>query len=265
MSEYALALSDAEIRRYTMMAERARTTEAEMWEQAGIGPGAVIGDIGCGPAAVSICMARLAAPSGRVMAVEADEAALAAGHRLVNEAGVDNVELRRGSATATGLPPGSLDVAVMRHVLAHNGPDEQRIVDHLAELVRPGGSVYLVDGDGTAVRMLDVDPDLADLSGKYLEFHKRRGNDLEVGLRLGKLLSRAGLRVAAHEGRYSIISAPPGLRPPPWAAREAMVAEGAATAQDVARWEGALERMDRAETRPTVFAPVFFAIGVKPE
>ena len=44
-----------------------------------------------------------------------------------------------------------------------------------------------------------------------------------------------------------------------------MVAEGAATAQDVARWEAALERMDRAETRPIVFAPVFFAIGVKPE
>src|SRR5271156_1062564 len=123
MSEYALALSDAEIRRYTMMAERARATEAEMWDQAGIGPGAVIGDIGCGPAAVSFCMARLAAPSGRVIAVEPGEAALAAAHRLVNEAGVDNVELRRGSATATGLPPGSLDVAVTRHVLAHNGPD----------------------------------------------------------------------------------------------------------------------------------------------
>lgn len=210
-------------------------------------------------------MARLAAPSGRVIAVDPDNSALAAAHRIVNEAGVDNVELRQGTATATGLRPGSLDVAVVRHVLAHNGPDEQRIVDHVAELVRPGGSVYLVDGDGTALRTLDIDPDLADLSSKYIEFHKRRGNDLEVGLRLGRLLSRAGLRVAAHEGRYSIISAPPGLRPPSWAAREAMVAEGAATAQDVARWEGALERMDTAQTRPTVFAPVFFAIGVKPE
>jgi SAM-dependent methyltransferase len=265
MTEYALTISDAEVRRYTMMAEHARASEAELWEQAGIGPGAVVGDIGCGPAAVSVCMARLVAPSGRVIAVEPDAAALAAAHRLVNDAGVDNVELRGGSATATGLPAGTLDVAVVRHVLAHNGPEEQRIVDHLAELVRPGGAVYLVDGDGTAVRMLDTDPDLADLSGKYIEFHRRRGNDLQVGLRLRKLLTQAGLRVATHEGRYSIISAPPGLRPPPWAAREAMVAEGVATAPDVARWEAALKRMDTAETRPTVFAPVFFAIGVKPE
>jgi hypothetical protein len=153
---------------------------------------------------------------------------------------------------------------VVRHVLAHNGPDEQRIVDHLAELVRPGGCVFAVDADGTAVRILDVDPDLADLSDSYIEFNRRRGNDLQAGLRLGKLFSRAGLRVTTHEGRYSIISAPPGLRPPPWAAREAMVAEGVAGLQDIARWGAALERMDAAKARPTVFAPNFICIGVKP-
>ncbi len=54
MSDYALALSDAEIRRYTMMAEGARASEAELWEQAGIGPGAAIGDIGCAPLCRSV-------------------------------------------------------------------------------------------------------------------------------------------------------------------------------------------------------------------
>lgn len=34
--------------------------------------------------------------------------------------------------------------------------------------------------------------------------------------------------------------------------REAMLAEGMATARDVARWEAAFERMDAAETRPTL-------------
>jgi ubiquinone/menaquinone biosynthesis C-methylase UbiE len=264
VSEYALTVSDEEIRRYMLMAERARATEAELWERAGIVPGATVGDVGCGPAAVSVLMARMVAPSGRVIGVEPSQAALAAARRLVSESGAHNLELRQGSATATGLSPGSLDVAVVRHVLAHNGPEEQRIVDRLAELVRPGGCLYLVDGDGTAMRTIDADLDLADLSPKYIEFHRRRGNDLQVGLRLGKLLGRAGLRVAVHEGHYSILSAPPGLRPPSWAAREAMVADGVATAQDVVRWEAALERMDAAEARPTVFAPVFFAIGVRP-
>jgi hypothetical protein len=72
-----------------------------------------------------------------------------------------------GDAAATGLAPGSLDVAVLRHVLAHNGGREQTIVDHLASSVRPGGCVHLVDVDYTAVRMPPVDQDLEDLSGRY--------------------------------------------------------------------------------------------------
>jgi FkbM family methyltransferase len=265
LTEYALAMSDAEIRRYVMMAERSQASEAPLWGTAGIIPGAVVADVGCGPAAVSVCMARVVGPSGRVIAVEPDEAALAAARQLVERAGVDNVELRHASGLDSGLAPGSVDVAVMRHVLAHNGPDEQRIADHLAQLARPGGSVYVVDVDGTAVRTLDSDPDLADLHEKYLRFHKGRENDLLVGLRLDRLLTRAGLKVVAYEGRYSIFTAPPGFRPPPWAARESMLADGIAAPEDMARWDAALKRIDHAETRPTIFAPTFFAVGLKPQ
>ena len=45
-----------------------------------------------------------------------------------------------------------------------------------------------------------------------------------VGLCLAQLLAHAGLEVIAHEGRYSILAAPPGVRPPAWAARESMLA-----------------------------------------
>jgi hypothetical protein len=152
----------------------------------------------------------------------------------------------------------------MRHVLAHNGGHERRIVDHLAELVRPGGCVYLVDVDLTAVRTVDGDPELDDLMERYPEFHRRRGNDPTVGLRLGRLLRDAGLEVLVHEGRYTVVQPPPGVRPPAWAAREAMVAEGLATPDDVARWGRAMERSDAAEVRPTLFAPTFIAIGRRP-
>ena len=36
MSDYALTISDAEIRRYLFMAERARELEADLWSMAGI-------------------------------------------------------------------------------------------------------------------------------------------------------------------------------------------------------------------------------------
>jgi SAM-dependent methyltransferase len=264
MAEYTLAISDAEVKRYMLMAERSRRTDGEHWRQAGVVPGAVVADVGCGPAATSVVLASVVGPTGRVIGVERDEQALVAGREVVAAAGVGNVELRRGDAADTGLANGSVDVVVMRHVLAHNGPDEQRIVHHVAGLVRPGGSVFVVDADGTAVRMLDADPELDDLHLKYLELHRRRGNDLQTGLRLGRLLSRAGLTVVLHEGTYEVMSVPPGVRPPAWAAREAMLVEGVASPEDVQRWESAVRRMDLAEPRPTLFLPQFIAIGAAP-
>jgi SAM-dependent methyltransferase len=208
-------------------------------------------------------MASVVGPSGRVIGIEPDPASFSAAQQLIARTGVENVEILQGSATDSTLAPGSVDVAVMRLVLAHNQPAEQELVDQLARLVRPGGSVYLVDVDGTAVRMLDADPDIADLQGKYLEYHNTQGNDLQVGLRLGQLIARAGLKVVVHEGRYSILTPPPGIHPPAWAARESMAAAGVATTEDIARWEKALERMDQSTVRPTIFLPNFFAIGVK--
>ena len=51
------------------------------------------------------------------------------------------------------------------------------------------------------------------------------------------------------------------MRQPPWAARDAMVAAGLATEHDLARWAGAFDRLDAAARRPTLFAPMFVALG----
>lgn len=39
--------------------------------------------------------------------------------------------------------------------------------------------------------------DLEDLNDAYVEFHRSRGNDPQVGLRLDELLAAAGLQVDA--------------------------------------------------------------------
>lgn len=261
VSEYTLALSEAEIGRYQMMARQAVAREGSQLAAAGVVAGATVADIGCGPAAMSVELARLVGPSGQVMAVERDKQALAAAAILIQRSGAGNVSLHEAGATATGLEPGSVDVAMLRLVLAHNGGHEQAIVGHLATLIRPGGSVYLVDGDLTGGRFLDIDPDLDDLMTRYVEFHRRRGNDPAIGLRLAQLLAAAGLEVTSFQGAYNILTAPPGMRPPAWAAREAMLADGIVDEDVLHRWETALARLDSAPVRPTVFAPQFTAIG----
>ncbi|MDP9102029.1 MAG: methyltransferase domain-containing protein [Actinomycetota bacterium] len=263
-ADYVLSLSESELRRYQVMAAQARVLEADLWDRAGIASGAAVADVGCGPAATAVAMAQVVGPSGSVVGVERDPDALAQARSLVAAGGVSNVTLRAGEAARTGLEPGSVDVAVMRHVLAHNGSHELEIVRHLAEVVRPGGWVYLVDVDLTGFRVLPMDPRLADMSARYAEFHTGIGNDPMIGLRLGNMLRDAGLVDVEHHGRFSIFPAPPGLRPPPWVAREAMVAAGTISADDADRWTTALEAMDASEERPTVFIAQFFALGRRP-
>ncbi|MEP7055811.1 MAG: methyltransferase domain-containing protein [Actinomycetota bacterium] len=265
MTGYSLTLSEAEIGRYRMMAEAARRQEAEQWRAAGIVPGAKVADVGCGPGAVLVAMAEVVGESGEVTGVDADEAAVTAATAMIAQSGWSNARVHVGQADDTGLDPATYDVVVMRHVLAHNGPTEQRIVDHLATLLRPGGCLYLVDIDGTAIRLFPSEPDLDDLMDRYVAFHNARGNDLLIGLRLARLMTTAGLEMVEHRGFYNIVNAPPGMRPPAWAAREAMVDAGIATDSDVSRWDAAFTRMDAAADRPTLFAPLFSAIGRRPE
>ena len=261
---YALRLDQGEVERYRMMAEQARAAEADTWELAGIGPGARVADVGCGPGAMLPALSAAVGPDGRVQAVDADPGAVAAARALVDAAGLGNVEVAEGRADHTGLAPGSLDVAMLRHVLAHNGGAEDAIVAHLATLVRPGGCVYLVDADGTAIRILPDHADLADLGERYLAFRAARGDDNRAGLRLADRLVRAGLEVVEFRGRYTIGSPPPGVRPPGWAAREAMLAAGVVTEADVQRWERTFRELEAAPVSPTLFAPFFTAVGRRP-
>jgi SAM-dependent methyltransferase len=262
VTDYALALSDDELGRYRLMAERAHAGEADLWDLAGVGTGARVADVGCGPGAVSALLAELVGPTGHVCAVDGGAEAVAAARATTTAAGLDNVTVLHGDAADTGLEAGAFDVAMMRHVLAHNGPDEQRIVDHLATLVRPGGCVYLVDGDLTAIRTWPLEPEHDDIIAKYATFHAGRGSDLVTGLRLDRLLATAGLEVLEHRGRVEmVVLGDDGLRGPAWAARDAMVAAGVATAADVARWAAMYERIEGGTERYTIFVPLFAAVG----
>lgn len=262
MLEYALRLSEPEQARYRFMAEAALRTERDLWAAAGIVEGAAVADVGCGPGAMSVVLAGLVGDTGHVWAVDRDPQAVEAARQAT--AGTGNVTVGEGAANDTGLPAGSVDAVMIRHVLAHNGGLEASIVGHAASLVRPGGSVFLVDIEGAGIRARPSDPDLDDLNARYSQWHDLQGNDLSVGLRLGELLAGAGLDVVHFEGRYQIFEMPPGVRPPSWAGREAMVASGLATLDDVARWDAAFERNDRAERRPTIFAPFLLATGRRP-
>jgi ubiquinone/menaquinone biosynthesis C-methylase UbiE len=264
VAEYALTLSESEVMRYRFMAEGAFATEKDLWSAAGIAEGARMADVGCGPGAVSVLLGRLAGPVGEVWAVDNDAGALSLGEALAKESELTNVRFREADVAATGLEPGVADVVMMRHVLAHNGGREDEIVAHLATLIRPGGCVYLVDIEADAIRMRPDFPEFARLNAAYRELHARQGNDLSVGLRLGELLTAAGLETIEFTGRYQIVRPTAGIQSPAWAARDRLLSEGLATSEEVAEWGALFDRIQRQRIEITIFLPQFVAIGRRP-
>jgi SAM-dependent methyltransferase len=269
VTTYALRLSADELARFRMMAARARVEEGDLWECAGLVPGARVADVGCGPGALLVTLAEVVGPTGQVFGVDADPAAVVAARNALAEAQIEGRRLaasdvRQGRADATGLPPASVDSVVLRHVLAHNGGVEQRIVDHLAGLVRPGGHVYLLDVDlDTATTSLFA-PEVGDLHARYVRWHDRRGNDPRVGRRLPDLATAAGLAVVAQR-RWTVRGElTPGMRGPAWAAREELVRDGLATPADLARWDAAFTAVDLAEHRPEYCLDLFAVVGRRP-
>jgi hypothetical protein len=114
------------------------------------------------------------------------------------------------------------------------------------------------------MRTLPEHADLADLNDRYAAFRAARGDDNRAGLRLADRLARTGLEVLEFRGRYLIGEPPPGVRPPGWAAREAMVTAGVASEDDVRRWDRAFQELEAAPVHPTYFAPFFTAVGRRP-
>ena len=267
---YSLALSDDEIARYRYMAETARAEEAAQWELAGIRAGARIADVGCGPGLTTIELADIAGPSGRVVAVDREQVAVDTARVLLDERGLTSVDVRVGPAWDTGLEPDSFDVVNIRHVLAHNiTEDRRRILEHAFELLLPGGSLYLVDADITGSRVDPPDPDILDMQDTYARHLCDSDRDATIGPHLGSATRAAGFDVV---DRRVITAMPPaavlanGVRPPGWAARDAMIASGHATPADVERWDVALTRFAAlaADNRAALFIPMYTVVARKP-
>jgi len=262
---YTLELSETERMRYRMMAGLARENEADLWEYAGIVPGARVADVGCGPGAVLAEIAQIVGLEGSVVGVEPGQPAREAAREELDSLGLDHVEVREGNGEATGLDPGVWDCVMMRHVLTHTGKAAERILSHLVTLLAPGGHLYLVDVDLDATRATPPDPGIQEQFERYAEFHRALGNDVRMGARLGSLLRAAGLELAEHRGIFQRVPAMLlAMGGPLVSAQDAMIATGIVKQDETEAWESARQRFAALPDAELWFAN-FLAIGRKPE
>jgi ubiquinone/menaquinone biosynthesis C-methylase UbiE len=110
--------------------ESARPQPAERWLEAA-----------CGPGIVSRRLGRLV---GSVHGIDLTPAMIATARREAQAAGIDNVTFEVADAASIPAPDSSYDGAVTRFSL-HHIPVPARVVRELARVVRPGGTIAVLD------------------------------------------------------------------------------------------------------------------------
>lgn len=102
------------------------------------------------------------------------------------------------------------------------------------------------------------------LNPREVARHRVMAESARTAPQLAGWLRDAGLEVLEFRGRSQIVPAPPGLRPPAWTSRQAMLDAGVVTTADLDRWDRAIADLDASPDRPTFFMPLFTALGRTP-
>jgi arsenite methyltransferase len=117
---------------------------ADHLRYAGIAPGDVVLDLGCGAGIDTVLGARRTGPAGRVFALDFLPEMLALTETAAAEAGLEHVEPLEGEMEAIPLPDGCVDHVISNGVL-NLSPRKARALAECARVLRPGARLTVAD------------------------------------------------------------------------------------------------------------------------
>jgi arsenite methyltransferase len=106
--------------------------------------GETVLDIGCGAGMDLLLAARRVGPQGRAIGVEMTDAMAERARTAARAAGLEQVEVRKGDATALPVPDASVDVVISNGVL-NLVPEKDKALAEIVRVLRPGGRLQLAD------------------------------------------------------------------------------------------------------------------------
>ena len=106
--------------------------------------GATVIDVGCGAGTDLLLAARAVGPRGRAIGVDMTEGMLRKAGAAAAEAGLPNVELRRGDSLELPVESAAADVVISNGVL-NLAPDKRRAFAEVLRVLRPGGLFLYAD------------------------------------------------------------------------------------------------------------------------
>jgi ubiquinone/menaquinone biosynthesis C-methylase UbiE len=139
MQNYVLGHSNRELRRLMLQADNLRPITTRLLREIGLARGMRVVDLGCGAGDVAMLAAEMVGPTGAVVGIDCNAAAIATARERARVAGHANIEFVEGNASEM-IGSGNCDLAIGRYVLVHQSDPVALIRAALTHL-RPGGTV----------------------------------------------------------------------------------------------------------------------------
>ena len=235
---------------------------ARAWALLGLGFGARVLDIGCGPGTALPGLAAMVGPFGHVTALDQDAAMLAEAAAAVAAIGLAPPFLScvQGSATALPLPDASQDACYCERVMQHLTPEEG--AEALAEARRvlaPGGAAAFVDSDWASFSVAGG----ADAQERRLHAHHlARFRNPFAARNLAASMRAAGFAGVIAEPFVLPLFAEAVAALLDGATADAL-ASGALTEAEAAAWRAALAGL-QGEATPAGHLTMVIAVGRRP-
>ena len=168
-------------------------------ELLGVLPGDVVLDVGCGVGLQSAALARLAGPSGRVVACDMSRAMLAEARSRHRAA---TLMFGRFDVCALPVGDGRFDRVHVQRVL-HCLPDPGRAMAEIVRVTRPCGRVMVAEPDWGSVTIAGGS---AELTGRIIDHALPDEHPTRIGCRLDRFAAAHGAEVELCEARHTVLT-----------------------------------------------------------
>lgn len=193
MSDYVLGSSDREIERLAYQNEIWFEDTAALWERAGIGLGAKVADMGCGPGFATDALARLIGFEGHVYATDMSEkfAAIVSDKAEAHS----NITFFKSDVNQTPIADDSVDFVFSRWLYCFL-PEPSKAIDEARRILKPGGKIIIFDYfNYLASDVFPQNPSISMLFEGFSKDVESHGGSWNIGGELPGLLINGGFEI----------------------------------------------------------------------
>ncbi|HEV7766929.1 MAG TPA: methyltransferase domain-containing protein [Thermoanaerobaculia bacterium] len=204
LPHYSLGATDAELRRLIDLASHEEDRVVDACRRAGIGEGATVFDLGCGPLGALAALARIVGSSGRVIGVDGSDAALVKARTLLPHVAFVHSNVHDADLS-------DADLVYCRLMLLHQN-DPARTLRKMKTMLRPGGVVIAHEPSDLSSHAPTSEPYVPAMTRVWelvIAAARARGARTDFGRKGRSYLEDAGFTIESH--RAYMVHYPPAI------------------------------------------------------